>query len=189
METRSVLLYETAANALVEAILHLRMTAEQVIATEATWAPHRALLRAEHSHWDWKYKSGFLIEPGVRCLGVECSGQMQGMMLLRESGYVARLAPVGGQPLVYVDYLETAPWNLREQSRRYAGVGQLLLREAVRRSVEQGYHGRVGLHSLPQVQLFYERKCGMVGCGPDREYYGLVYFEFTAERGTAFAED
>lgn len=189
MDTRPVLFDETVSNALVEAVLHLRLTAEQVVAAEAAWAPHRALLRAEHSHWDWQYKSGFLIEPGVRCLGVECAGQVQGMMLLRESGYTARLAPENGQPLVYVDYLETAPWNLRERSRRYAGVGQLLLREAVRRSGELGYHGRLGLHSLPQVQLFYEWKCGMVGCGPDPGYYGLVYFEFTAERGTAFAED
>jgi hypothetical protein len=108
--------------------------------------------------------------------------------LIRESGYAARLDTDRGLPLVYVDYLESAPWNLRSGSRQYLGVGQLLLREAVNRSIELGYRGRVGLHSLPQVEPFYERKCGLVGCGPDSEYYGLVYFEFTAERGTAFAE-
>ena len=47
--------------------------------------PNRASFRAEHSHWDWDYKSGFLAEPGVRCLGVECAGRMQGMMLIRDN--------------------------------------------------------------------------------------------------------
>lgn len=189
METRPVLLFETASNALVEAALHLSLDAERIRAAEADWAPHRARLRAEHSHWDWEAKATFLVEPGVRCLGVECGGRMQGMMLVREVGHVARLEPDVGQPVVYVDYVEAAPWNLRSGSRPYQGVGRLLLQEAVKRSIELGYRGRIGLHSLPQVETFYERGCGLVGCGSDPGYYGLVYFEFTAERGTAFAED
>lgn len=111
------------------------------------------------------------------------------MILLREFGYPARLDPDQGEPLVYVDYLESAPWNLRAETRRYLGVGQALLKEAARRSIELGYRGRLGLHSLPQVESFYEHKCGLIGCGPDPGYYRLVYFEFTAEQGTAFAEE
>ena len=111
------------------------------------------------------------------------------MMLIREAGYEARREPDRGQPLVYIDYLESAPWNLQfVTTPQYLGVGQMLVREATRRSVEIGFRGRVGLHSLPQVVSFCERKCGFLGCGPDSEYHGLVYFEFTAERGAAFSE-
>ncbi|VTR96316.1 Uncharacterized protein OS=Methylomonas sp. FJG1 GN=JT25_10440 PE=4 SV=1 [Gemmata massiliana] len=37
--------------------------------------------------------------------------------------------------------------------------------------------GRVGLHSLPQAEDFYNR-CGMTRIGPDPHYYDLVYFEY-----------
>lgn len=188
MDPRIVILIDCVASRPVEATLHLALSADRIRSVESVWAPLRIALRAQHSHWDWDYKSGLLAEPGVLCMGVECAGQMQGLMLTRESGYVARLDPDGGQPLVYVDYVEAAPWNIPTATRRYAGVGQVLLQEAIRRSVQLGYGGRLGLHSLPQVESFYTQKCGMVCCGKDPGYHGLMYFEFTAARGTAFAE-
>jgi len=154
VDTRPIMLLESASNSPVEAALHLALGVGQVRAAEAAWRPLRARIRAEHSHWDWDYKSGFLVEPGARCLGVECAGRMQGMMLVREVGHAARLDPECGRPLVYVDYLESAPWNLRAGGpHQYSGVGQVLVRAAVRRSLELGYRGRVELHSLPSSRF------------------------------------
>ena len=52
----------------------------------------------------------------------------------------------------------------------------------MRASVDEGFHGRVGLHSLPQAEEFYEQKCGMTRIGVDPDYESLSYFELTQER-------
>src|SRR5690606_27231869 len=94
-------------------------------------------------------------------------------------------------PLVYVDYLEIAPWNLRlpdiGQARRYRGVGGVLLREAILQSLDEGFHGRVGLHSLPQSERFYT-DCGMTGMARDAAKQNLLYFEMTREAATRYME-
>ncbi len=88
--------------------------------------------------------------------------------------------------VLYVDYVEVAPWNYRvPQNRgvaavrepRFRGVGALLLGEAIRMSLGATAGGRVGLHSLPQAEDFYSH-CGMKRIGPDPNYYDLVYFEY-----------
>jgi hypothetical protein len=82
-----------------------------------------------------------------------------------------------------VDYLESAPWNLQGSVvlPRFLGVGTVLLAEAVRLSVEDGFGGRVGLHSLPQAEAFYAR-CRMTNSGADPDYYDLTYFEYTGHQ-------
>jgi hypothetical protein len=106
---------------------------------------------------------------------------MQGLMMVAHSPYLARLAPDAGGPLVYIDYLESAPWNIRPlaESPRYGAVGMRLLWAAVEVSVAEGFAGRVGLHSLPQAEPFYEQACGMTNLGVDPDYESLNYFEFT----------
>lgn len=52
MDTHPIFLFETASNALVEAVLYPTLGAGQIRAAEASWAAHRASLHAEHSHWD-----------------------------------------------------------------------------------------------------------------------------------------
>ena len=47
------------------------------------------------------------------------------------------------------------------------------------RSVDLGYGGRVGLHSLPEAEGFYQRQ-KMLEHGPDPEKDDLVYFEYNA---------
>lgn len=71
-----------------------------------------------------------------------------------------RPARLGDGYAIYVDYLESAPWNLKNgvEPPRFLGVGTVLLIEAVRMSADAGFEGRVGLHSLPQAEAFY-RKC------------------------------
>lgn len=192
MENRSIYLLDGVSGDLVEALLRVRLPVEVVVATEATWKPYRqAARRIEHAHWDWALKTGRLSTPGSRIMGVECAGVIEGMVLVLEQGYEARLPPDEGRPLVYVDFLEAAPWNVRQISPtpRYRNVGPVLLQAAIDLSTSVGFDGRIGLHSLPQSGGFYQHRGGMYSSGPDPLYYDLVYFEFTAHRAQEFLEE
>ncbi|MGI8936255.1 MAG: hypothetical protein ACR2FS_19515 [Phormidesmis sp.] len=57
------------------------------------------------------------------------------------------------------------------------GIGRTLLLFARQRSVELGYSGRVGLHSISDSEAFYQRQ-GMPDYGADPDKDGLVYFEY-----------
>jgi len=54
-------------------------------------------------------------------------------------------------------------------------------------SEDEGFKGRLGLHSLPQADNFY-RKIGMTDLGQDASYQNLRYFEMTSEQARAFFE-
>jgi hypothetical protein len=81
-----------------------------------------------------------------------------------------------------------APWNLRVLSNtpRFGGIGVRLIEAAVRLSLDEGFHGRVGLHSLPQSEAFYRDTCWMVGLGADASYQDLPYYELTREQADEF---
>jgi GNAT superfamily N-acetyltransferase len=136
----------------------------------------------EHSHWDWRKKADS-VEIGRHMLvAVECAGEPQGIMAVLRTPGPARL--VDGN-VIYVDYVESAPWNIKSSGvlPRYLGVGTALIAEAVRLGLESGTGGRVGLHSLPQAEAFYD-KCGMTRLGPDVDYFDLTYYEFTDQQAT-----
>jgi hypothetical protein len=113
---------------------------------------------------------------------------MQGLMMVKTAGSVARLPPDTGKPLVYVDYVEVAPWNLRAltDTPRFGAIGVRLFEAAVRVSTGEGFHGRVGLHSLPQAEAFYRDTCLMSSLGVDASYQNLPYYELTRDRATQF---
>lgn len=116
---------------------------------------------------------------------LRCGGNTQGLMflnLLRR----ARLQSQLSQHLVYVDLVSTAPWNRPRLTPKplYAGVGTVLITEAILLSQEEGFEGRVGLHSLPGAEMLYRNKFGMDCLGPDPGYDGLPYFELTPQRAT-----
>ncbi len=94
-----------------------------------------------------------------------------------------------GKPLVYLEYLEVAPWNwpYRSERPRLKGVGIALVAAATQLSVDNGFEGRIGLHSLEQAEGFY-RRCRMTDLGPGADYYILRYFEMTATQASAFLE-
>jgi len=117
-------------------------------------------------------------------VAVECAGETQGIMALLRT---PRPAQLGNGQVVYVDYVESAPWNLKGSAvtPRFLGVGTILIAEAVRLSLEMGLGGRVGLHSLPQAEAFYTR-CQMIKVGPDHSYYDLIYFEYTGQQAIAW---
>lgn len=117
-------------------------------------------------HWNWAQKTarvqGLL---AFRGFSVVAQGETQGLVQVdltkacREPSQVRK-------PLVYIDYLEVAPWNRPEfgAAPRLRGVGTALLTAAVALSEDEGFKGRLGLHSLPQADDFY-RKIGMTDLG------------------------
>ena len=86
-----------------------------------------------------------------------------------------------GNNVLYIEYLETAPWNLPEYAGRnvlYRGIGSALLAAAVPLSVTADCNGRLALHSLQAARGFYE-KAGFENLGLDPEE-NLEYFELAA---------
>ena len=142
----------------------------------------------KHFHWDWQLKSQNLSLLAYKCFGIGCEGKMQGLLMVKLAGRNATLAPDVGKPLVYVDFLESAPWNVVPLVKEplFVGVGMVLMRVAVQLSLDEGFHGRVGLHALPQSESFYRDKCGMHGCGVDPHYQDLPYYELTRDRAQKF---
>jgi Arm DNA-binding domain len=91
--------------------------------------------------------------------------------------------------MTFGDYPHVSPktWNRAEFAKpRYRGVGTALLTAAIDLSLEEGFHGRIGLHSLTQAESFYRNACGMSDLGIDSNYDNLRYFEMTSEQAAAF---
>ncbi len=111
----------------VDAVFHDDITADQLSEAEAQWKPVRndairRLLYAgktkdeiqrlfQHAHWDWDRKAAPLLVGllTIRCFGIEASGQWQGLVMLDMAAHCAQLEPDRGKPLIYVEFLETAP--------------------------------------------------------------------------------
>lgn len=180
------------------------ITEQQLADWEGEWMPElfkavQRLRRAgverrlwpESRHWNWRTKAmalqGMLAHPGF---SVMCAGVTQGMMILDTTMKRCRLEGQKGKNLVYVDFVENAPWNRRElfNPPRYRGVGSVLIHAAVVLSQHEEFLGRIGLHSLPQANSFYANTCGMtdLGVDPDPAHQGLRYFEMTPEQAEAF---
>lgn len=144
----------------------------------------------QHAHWDWEMKAGYVAGLlAYQMLGIECEGEMQGLMLIGTAGKLCRIAVQTGKQLVYVHFLATAPWNDRDftPDPRYGGVGKIFLASAIQLSIDNGFKGRIGLHSLPQAEAFYSG-CGMTDVGPDPSpgAQNLRYYEMTPEQAQAF---
>jgi len=147
------------------------MPSTRLIDIEEAWKPARedaaeVLARSgeggEHGHWDWRNKVGSADWGRHQLVGVECRGEIQGLMAVVP---VPRPGALGGSdsPVLYIDYVESAPWNLRGLGirPRFLGIGTVLIAEAVKLSMEKGWRGRIGLHSLPQAEAFYRDHCKM----------------------------
>ena len=178
------------------------ITERQLADWEGEWVPElfkamqrlrRAGVERRHwpqsRHWDWRKKvavlQGMLANPGF---SIVCDDLTQGMMIVDTVKHQARVNGQRGKHLVYVGFVENAPWNRAElfDPPRYRGVGSILIRAAVALSEELEFHGRIGLHSLPQANGFYANTCGMTDLGADPEHDGLRYFEMTPEQARAF---
>ena len=54
----------------------------------------------------------------------------------------------------------------------------------MRLSLDEGFHGRIGLHSLPQSEGFYAKYC--TDLGQDAAVYNLRYYEMTRQQSQLF---
>ena len=197
-----VYLHNVARNESEVAELWHDITEQQLADWECAWRPelnsalHRLRLAGvqerewpQDRHWDWRRKvaalRGMLANPGF---SIVCDDMTQGMMIVDTVKYRGRIRGQKGMHLVYVEFVESAPWNRRSlfDLPRYRGVGSILVRAAVTLSEKLEFRGRVGLHSLPQANAFYANHCCMTDLGPDSKYPRLRYFEMTPAQAQAF---
>jgi hypothetical protein len=191
-------LIQTTTGTFVEAFIRRNMAPTDVDIADTQWQDFKKQFvqqqvtqgqlqtLPEHFHWRWSHKMRhYQGRSGYEFIGLECEDKLQGILLLDYTRQ-SHLPELAGAPLVYVDYLATAPWNLRELNDppQFTGVGRALIGYAQDLSVEQGYAGRVGLHSLPQAETFYRERLRMLDLGPDNQYHGLHYFEIAQEDKT-----
>lgn len=137
-------------------------------------------------HWQWPAKVRDRVgQLQWASYALRCGGDTQGLMfvnLLRR----CRLPVQLNQHMIYVDLVSTAPWNRPRLTPNplYGGVGVTMVTEAVIRSLDEGFDGRIGLHSLPGAESLYQ-KLKMDCLGPDPAYDGLLYFEMTPQQAAA----
>lgn len=200
--THRTYLYREESGEYVDALLHERIDGDYARRADDLWLSYLAavqgdtegrglpFLRPEHFHWRWNAKvseSCHLLS--CPTLAVECEAEPQGLILLQTDGHFARLPAQERKPLVYVPYLSTAPWNYRQLTAqpKFTGVGIVLVRAAIAISLEAEFKGRIGLHSLPQAEGFYERH-GFQCLGPDPKREDLKYYELSPEAAAEFME-
>jgi hypothetical protein len=190
----------------VEAELFDEVTVEHFIETQQEWRP--IVLKAarqlaargshqlipQHFHWDWTAKAPELKVLANAFYGVRYENKLQGLMKLETVGQfcTCRLPEQAGKALIYVDYVEVAPWNLKAlmsalgEKPRYNVIGSRLIEAAVLRSQEEDCKGRIGLHSLPMTESFYIKACGMTPVGRDPAKQNLLWLEYTPEQADKF---
>lgn len=183
----------------IDARLLDEMKPQDLLVVEGEWAPERSLVMQEllrqgvprpqwpqSLHWDWRRKAPQLSLLESTGVGIVCQQRWQGVMLTKTVSYVSQLPQDRGKPLVYIDYLEVAPWNwvIPEIGRagEFRAVGSVLFWKAVKQSQEEGFYGRVGLHALPQAEQFYEKGCGMTALARDPNKQNLLYFELSRQQ-------
>ena len=185
----TVWLQDANSGQLRPAVLCEGIQERHLVDVEQLWKPALGLVLKwagrhhleESSHWDWRAKLRSIGRSRRRSsFVVECDNMTQGLMIVDVSRK-ARLEPDCGRGLVYVDYVEVAPWNRREwqPKRVFHSIGSAFLGVAIDWSFQLGFEGRIGLHSLPKAESFY-RKVGMSDLGSDSNYEDLRYFEMTA---------
>ncbi|MEQ5840139.1 GNAT family N-acetyltransferase [Paraburkholderia acidicola] len=144
----------------------------------------------QHDHWEWgkkmEYVQGLL---SYTTFSVECNGDVQGLMMVKTADEFASLPTKPGLPLVYIAYLQTAPWNWGPAATqpKYRGVGSALLLAAINMSLDLEFHGRIGLHSLAQSESWYLKQ-GMTKLGDSAKKNGLTYFEMAEQSARQFAD-
>lgn len=190
----------------VPAVMRVGLGEQDLEEIERSWRGGRQILRnalraanvprdkwPQSLHWNWEHKSSDLQLLETHACGIRIEGRWEAVVMTKVASYTARLAEQQGKPLVYVDYLEVAPWNWRihelAQQGEYRGLGSVLFREAVQLSKDEQFHGRVGLHALAQAESFYRDVCGMTDLGPDGAKQNLRYFEFLPSQADSYLKD
>ncbi|WP_299695332.1 hypothetical protein [uncultured Tateyamaria sp.] len=147
---------------------------------------------AQDAHWEWDEKL-FLAEDDPLLYDVfvlEAENTTQAVMLAMKGGLksVSIHPDHPRSPIVYIDLLATAPWNRKAKAdpTRFKGCGQVMFATAVSLSEDEGFKGRVGLHSLSGAETFYRHVIKMTEFPPDPNYQGLRYFELSEKQAAQF---
>ena len=206
MGLRPIILKDAHSSTEVIATLNDDLSIGDLFDAERAWCLHRVdILRKlvdvgiarrdlpQSAHWSWAYKAAVqcdfdsLNSGQSRLIGVYASAAWQCLLMGTRVDN-----DQSSKPLVYVDFIESAPWNWPISSigqiGRFRGAGLHLMETAVAWSIELGYNGRLGLHALPQADGFYSRRCYMQNFGPDLDYQGLCYFELDEYGARKFME-
>ncbi len=129
--------------------------------------------------FNWVSVFNFNSAQNILLLALEIAQTAQALMMLRV-GYVVRCDGAAREPLVYVGFLEVAPWNMTGRpDRRYRGLGPVMIGIAHDLSLQQGIGGSVGLHSVSAAEGFY-RRIGLRSLDCPNEY-NEVYLELDVE--------
>jgi hypothetical protein len=148
-----VKLVEKASGHFVDAELFDEVTEEHLLLAEDQWRPmireaRRKLppeLRPRNAHWDWTSKDRELALLANTFYAIQLADKIEGLMKVETVGHVCRLPEQTRKELVYIDYVETAPWNIKVlmnalgEQPKYALVGTRLIEAAVRQSFEEGF--------------------------------------------------
>jgi hypothetical protein len=202
---QTIQIIDNQSGQVVDAEIFDEVTLAHFIETQAEWRPAvldaaRALARnpnqgtlvPRHYHWDWTRKEAELKMLALKFYGIAFQGHLQGIMKLETVARSCRLPEQQGKPLVYIDYIEAAPWNIKQlmeplgKAQQYRGVGSRLFEAAVLHSLEEDFKGRLGLHSLPGSEGFYIKECGMTPVGRDPHKHNLLWCEFTPEQACRY---
>lgn len=132
----------------------------------------------ENHLWNWQCKSVQPPAGSFRFIGVKYQGVVEGLLMLSLKAVASKLPVTRNLPVLYVEYLETAPWNqlaYAGSSRRFLGVGTVLISAAIDESFRHGCAGRLSLHTLDDAKPFYLSQ-GFISLGYDPEE-GFDYLE------------
>ena len=198
MSVHKAYIIDAATNNPVEVELHDTLSVDVLLDIESQWVSARQDLRSklknlgivqrdwpESLHWDWGRKSVVLAfgdADDFRIMGIRRHTIWEAAIVTLCQNHLALVSPDVGKPLVYVDYLEVAPWNWtveKLQARKFKAAGAALLRAAIEQSYAKEWDGRVGLHALPQATSFYVRQ-GFQFVKNDPSKHNLPYYELSA---------
>lgn len=151
------------------------------------WRPRLKSFGLEHYHWDWPRKAEHLTERRIafQSFGIKANDIWQGLCLAFPGTVVStKLNLIENKTyeeaveLLYVDYIASAPWNLKgiDANLRLKGVGKALWK-AINKKWKELRLERLGLESLPQSEAYYLKQ-GFELRSPRIEMAGrLAYFE------------
>ena len=204
----SIYIFNRRTVKLVKAELWHEITKKNISDSRKEWEPYHEWVRdqfkalgidedrwPESGHWQWEKKFNEQQRLSTQdnvSFAIVADDMTQAMIYanLTTTGESSRLSNAEHSS-IYVDALEVAPWNypnLVNDAPLYAHCGSLLMYAAIKMGMYKGTNGRVGLHSLPQANEFYEH-IGMDNFGVDKEKENMNYFEFTPKKAKNYIEE
>lgn len=174
-ESYSIKLLHKKTDELVEAIMYKGIDERNIDDFQNYWLPKFETARSrlktynnvEDAHWDWNIKATKIEgQLAYDSFVIEADNMTQGMMIINNATHFSRIEK--GKPLIYIEYIATAPWNRKilEEEPKFGAIGKLLFYQAIGESMDKNFEGRIGLHSLPSAFNWYIH-LGMKDFGKD----------------------